>query len=1185
MPSKKYKPTIDQESAIRIAQVRSIYDGFAAPIAANLLISLVLAKVQWKVVSPVLIYVWLSVQIIIIIGRLISIILYHRSVKLNESFWLTVFRTGIAISGVGWGLSAVLLFPGNNIPHQAFLALALAGMTAGAITVFTIDLVTVFLFSIPVMVTLALRLIIDGGEISMAMGFMVILFLFFTSLVARRTSHSTRENVILNFLEIQHENNLKQAQQIAKLGSFDWNPVTGELKWSDEHFRLWGLIPQSIIPDYEIFKQRIHPDDVKKVEEALQNALNGGQKYECTHRIVWPDGSEHFILGRGEVEFDNDKKPIRMIGTIQDITQQNLTEEALRRSETKFRALYNSTSDAVMLLTEKGFFDCNEATLQMFGCNTVEEFCTKHPADLSPPTQPDGSDSMTLANQLIAVAMEKGNLRFEWIHKMADVDITFPAEVLLSALELDGSKVLQAVVRDITERKWMEDLLRKQEREFRSLAENSPDNIIRYDTKCRAVYVNHAMQKTLETTASSIIGKQPVENQLNEIDNLDEYQSQLEYVLETGEPGDVEIKLLNSKKELRINHVFFVAERDDAGKITGALAFGRDITELKQQEALEEVRLQVFEKMATNTELSEILKIIILHMEKFRPDFLVSIMLVSEDGKHLNFEAAPSLADEYNQAVDGLEIADGVGSCGTAAWSGKTVIVEDIENHPFWLNYKDLALRYNLLSCWSEPILNSIGKIIGTFAVYRREKGTPGETDLKLIREAGYLSAVVIERKQAEKIIHNLAFFDPLTRLPNRRLLYDRLHHTFAASERNKRHGAILFIDLDKFKELNDTKGHDVGDLLLIEVAARLQSCVRADDTVARLGGDEFVVVLNDLSLDNEHAAVQAEIVAEKIREEINRPFTLKNYEYHSSPSIGITLFLGDDISSDELLKRADTAMYQAKKSGRNTSRFFDPANHAAMEVRIVFENDLRAALSKNQFKLYYQMQVDHTSKIIGAEVLLRWQHPERGMIPPVNFIPMAEETGLIIPVGYWVLETACKQLKTWESDPNTRDFQLAVNISARQFRQKDFIGQVQKILKMSGANPAKLKLELTESLLLSNVDEIIAKMLQLKDIGLHLSMDDFGTGYSSLSYLSQLPLDQLKIDKSFLKNMFINPADAVIVQTIIGLGKILLLDVIAEGVETVEQRDFLFENGCLFYQGYLFGIPIPLNEFEKILV
>jgi diguanylate cyclase (GGDEF)-like protein/PAS domain S-box-containing protein len=442
----------------------------------------------------------------------------------------------------------------------------------------------------------------------------------------------------------------------------------------------------------------------------------------------------------------------------------------------------------------------------------------------------------------------------------------------------------------------------------------------------------------------------------------------------------------------------------------------------------------------------------------------------------------------------------------------------------------------------------------------------------------------ITERKQAEDQIHNLAFYDPLSQLPNRRLLFDRLQQAVATSVRNQTGGALLFIDLDNFKTLNDTKGHGIGDLLLIEVAKRLQGCVREGDTLSRFGGDEFVLLLEGLSEERAQAAVQTRGVGEKVLEALNQPYILDGNEFHSSSSMGITLFINYKEKLDELLKQADTAMYEAKKSGRNTLRFFDPVMQEELEVRAHLESGLREALRKQELRLYYQMQVNHAGRILGAEVLLRWMHPERGLISPLQFIPLAEETGLILPIGAWVLENACQQLKAWEADPRARDLQLAVNVSGRQFRQADFVAQVSEILKQAAINPLRLKLELTESIVLENVADTIAKMQALKEVGVSFSMDDFGTGYSSLAYLTQLPLNQLKIDQSFVRNIGTKASDATIIQTIIGMAGNLNMEVIAEGVETQAQRDFLESMGCMLYQGYLFGRPAPLDEFEQLL-
>ncbi len=443
--------------------------------------------------------------------------------------------------------------------------------------------------------------------------------------------------------------------------------------------------------------------------------------------------------------------------------------------------------------------------------------------------------------------------------------------------------------------------------------------------------------------------------------------------------------------------------------------------------------------------------------------------------------------------------------------------------------------------------------------------------------------------KATEEEIRNLAFFDPLTDLPNRRLLMDRLKQALASSQRSGKEGALLFLDLDNFKAINDTLGHDTGDQLLQQVAERLTGCVREGDTVARLGGDEFVVMLEDLSEQAMEAAAQTEAIAIKILNSLNQPYQLGDYKYNNTPSIGITLFnsqeiLGQKLETDELLKQADIAMYQAKNSGRNGIRFFDPQMEKAVIERVTMESDLRLAQAGNQFRLYYQMQIDKNGKIIGAEALIRWQHPDHGLVSPIEFIPLAEETGLILPIGQWILETACGLLKAWQQNEMTNHLVLSINVSAKQFHQPGFVAQVQSAVQRYAIQPGLLKLELTESMLLNDIEGIIVKMTLLKEIGILFSMDDFGTGYSSLAYLSQLPLNQLKIDKSFVRNLASKSMDIIIVRTIIGMAKNLGIEVIAEGVETEEQRELLELNGCDFYQGFLFGEPVPLPEFERLI-
>lgn len=441
----------------------------------------------------------------------------------------------------------------------------------------------------------------------------------------------------------------------------------------------------------------------------------------------------------------------------------------------------------------------------------------------------------------------------------------------------------------------------------------------------------------------------------------------------------------------------------------------------------------------------------------------------------------------------------------------------------------------------------------------------------------------ITERKIAEERIRELAFFDALTRLPNRTLLLDRLKQAITASARNEACGALLFIDLDHFKTLNDTLGHDKGDLLLQQVAQRLAASVLESDTVARVGGDEFVVVLGNLHKSRREAASQTEVVGEKILTVLGSPYQLGEIEYRSTASIGATVFRGHQASIDELLKQADLAMYKSKERGRNAVRFFDPDMQTAVVERAALEAGLRKAIEGNQFLLHYQAQIDGTG-ITGAEALVRWQHPSRGIVAPADFIPLAEETGLILALGSWVLETACAQLASWAARPDMAHLTIAVNVSAQQFREPDFVEKVFAIISRTGARPNRLKLELTESVLVDNVQDIIQKMSALKAQGVVFSLDDFGIGYSSLSYLKRLPLDQLKIDRSFVRDVLVDPNDAVIARTIVALAHSLGLGVIAEGVETEAQRDFLAASGCYAYQGYYFGCPLPIEDFEAIL-
>lgn len=506
------------------------------------------------------------------------------------------------------------------------------------------------------------------------------------------------------------------------------------------------------------------------------------------------------------------------------------------------------------------------------------------------------------------------------------------------------------------------------------------------------------------------------------------------------------------------------------------------------------------------------------------------------------------------------------------------LLSSDRHSAEFWAS---MWQSLHTVGSWQAEVWNKRknGEIYADWVIINAVRDADGE----VTHFVGTLTDIS-QRKEAEGKIIRLAFYDPLTNLPNRRLMQDRLHQAISASQRNQSCGALLCLDIDNFKLLNDSVGHEVGDLLLQQIAQRLTDNIRDCDTVARFGGDTFLIMLEDLGDDPVLAATKAELIAQKLLDLLRQPHPLPYQTYQGSVSMGITLFGAPQDSADTLIQRVELAMYQAKSAGRNTLRFFDPQMQAVVSSRAALEVGLRGALGQNQFLLYYQAQVDQDGHVIGVEALLRWQDPQRGLVSPAEFIPLAEETGLILPLGLWVLEAACQQLVLWADRAELAHLTVAVNVSALQFQQSDFAEQVLAVLARTGARADRLKLELTESLLVSNVDDVVAKMKVLKASGVGFSLDDFGTGYSSLSYLKRLPLDQLKIDQTFVRNLLVDADDAAIARMIVALADSLGLEVIAEGVETAAQLEYLAGLGCRRFQGYLFSQALPVQSFEAFV-
>ncbi|MHA7881089.1 MAG: putative bifunctional diguanylate cyclase/phosphodiesterase [Saccharospirillum sp.] len=604
-----------------------------------------------------------------------------------------------------------------------------------------------------------------------------------------------------------------------------------------------------------------------------------------------------------------------------------------------------------------------------------------------------------------------------------------------------------------------------------------------------------------------------------------------------------------------------------------------EIRKRQFEETLRESQFAILEMIATDQDLEQTLTQLVDSIDRQIDDGMTSLLMLSGDGQTIGQSIGPSLPRPYNEALIGLPIGPRAGSCGTAMFLGEPVIVEDIASDPKWAPYRELALGYQLHSCWSTPIITSGGQVLGSIAIYHRMRHRPDVKERRLISGGVHLAGIAIERSQAESQIRHMAHHDALTDLANRSLMEDRVNQAILQVGRDGGHAALLLIDLDRFKNINDSLGHQTGDSVLRQVAKRLLSCVRASDTLARLGGDEFVICVPHLS-----DTVNLSRMAEKLLQALDKPFELADMSLHIGASIGIALYPQDGRDSTELLRNADAAMYAAKDSGRGNFQYFTPELNASAHERLLLISQLRQAFDHNEFELFFQpiVEVD-TAILVGAEALLRWHHPERGLITPDVFIPILEETGMMVKVGAWVLQQACQIGKSWQQ-AGIAPIRLAVNLSAVQFYQSLIFETVRDALQSSQLDPEWLTLEFTEAILLADTESVIQTIYDLKSLGVSLALDDFGTGYSSLSYLQRFPVDRLKIDRSFLLESMNDSHAAHIVQSIVQLADKLGLISVAEGIETEAQLGLMRRFGCNELQGYLFSRPLPAEQFAHLL-
>ncbi|MGB1261703.1 MAG: bifunctional diguanylate cyclase/phosphodiesterase [Cognaticolwellia sp.] len=603
--------------------------------------------------------------------------------------------------------------------------------------------------------------------------------------------------------------------------------------------------------------------------------------------------------------------------------------------------------------------------------------------------------------------------------------------------------------------------------------------------------------------------------------------------------------------------------------------------QLSEKDKINQLRNNILELIASSSKLAKVLPAIIHGVENEYPDARCSILLLDKSGKHLRVGAAPSLPNFFNQAIDKLPIGQGVGSCGTAAYSKKRVIVTDIATHPYWTRWSALAKEAKLAACWSEPIIDNQGKVLGIFALYHSKISIPKAIDFTLIEQFAKLTRIAIERENADQTIWQQANFDTLTNLPNRNLLHEHLTVAIDNARRDKKQLAIAMLDLDNFKDVNDSLGHSTGDALLIESAQRIKSCLRKNDIVARLGGDEFVIVLVGTT-----TATDIKNIGKKLLNKLAQPYLIEQKSFYCTASMGLALYPNDATNISALLRNADQAMYGAKARGRNSMHFFTEDMRSDFLKRMEIIDDLRIAVTQQQFHLLYQPIVNLTdNKVSKAEALIRWQHPEKGVISPLDFIHIAEETGLIIEISEWIFNEVAKQVKHWRNTYH-QELTVSINTSPVQYRnQGQQITAWAESLVAQDIPPQAITIEITENLLMENQAEAASTLEHMRQQGIAVSIDDFGTGYCSFSYLKSFSTDYIKIDKSFVQSMSLDNQDAALCEAITVMANKLNIDVIAEGIETEQQRQLLTQAGCHLGQGYLLSKPLSKEDFEALLI
>ncbi|GIU86305.1 MAG: hypothetical protein KatS3mg009_0820 [Acidimicrobiia bacterium] len=866
-----------------------------------------------------------------------------------------------------------------------------------------------------------------------------------------------------------------------------------------------------------------------------------------------------------------------------DVTDRVRAEAAIRASEERLRALVASASDIIAVLDGQGRLQYSSPVAErLLGYPEragygEDIFSLLHPDDRA--------EVLDLFGRARAV---RG--MFHPVEaRLRRADGTWMTAEIVANNLLDEPSVQGIVVtiRDVTERRRAEEALRESEQRlregearYRAVVDDQTELVCRYLPDTTLTFVNRAFAEFYGYEPDELVGARlidlfPTAERSRELDRLRAFgpgnEVQTEEDWELAGDGSVHWYQWTDRAFL-----------DERGEVVEFQSVGRDVTDRRRAAAFTAHQAEILEQVARGVPLDATLATIARTVEDHFPRLACVVSLLGEDGTTLRIGAAPRLPGRVREALEVIRIGPASASSGTAAHRRERVVVTDVARDPLWAAHREVAVAHGIVSAWSSPILASDGHtVLGTVDAYLREAAEPDEEHEQVLSLVAHLASIAIERKAFEERLAHQSMHDPLTGLPNRLLFLDRLGLSVARCRRTRSEVAVLFLDLDRFKNVNDSVGHDAGDELLVAVARRLEAILRPGDTVARFGGDEFTILCEDLPQG--HAREQALDIAHRLLGAVVQPFVVRGSETFVSASVGIALGVGDERPED-LLRDADAAMYHAKEAGRGRAEVFDDTMRARALARHATENALHRALERGELLLFFQPVVSlHDRSCVGAEALVRWQHPDRGLVAPAEFVPLAEETGLVVRLGRWVLEEAAAQAARWQAERG-RPFAVSVNLSARQLTQPDLAATVAEVIGRTGVDPANLCLEITESVLMDDAQAVLHAIEEVRALGVRFAIDDFGTGYSSLGYLKRFPVDRVKIDRSFVAGLGTDPGDAAIVSAVVGLAHALDLQVVAEGVETEEQLAELVSLGCDEAQGFYFAPPQPIDDLRTLL-